>query len=128
MFGGEKRIAPGEYYFETPVPVHRCVSYRRASFWYSKIKVTIPEGVSNKEMTSILQKKLSGFDEQAFLDATKDKEGYLFPDTYFSFPTQTLDEIIRTLEDTFKRRTQKVFLNNQIAHYLQKKLLSLHQF
>lgn len=126
MFGGEKRIAPGEYYFETPVPVYT-VAYRIGEhlFGIQKIKVTIPEGVSNKEMASILQKKLSGFDGQAFLNATKDKEGYLFPDTYFFFPNTTTDEIIRTLEDTFKRRTQKVFSEQSNSTLSSKEIIIL---
>ncbi len=35
-------------------------------------------------------------------------EGFLYPDTYFFFPDVTVDEIVRTLLDTFERRAGDV--------------------
>lgn len=126
LFGGEKRITPGEYYFEAPIPVY-AVSYRIGEhlFGIQKIKVTFPEGLSNKEISDILKKKLTGFDSESFLQETEKLEGYLFPDTYFFFPNTSTEEIISVLKDTFKRKTNTLLSEKNNTVLSQKEVIIL---
>lgn len=84
------------------------------------IRVTIPEGMTIKQITDILKKK-NLVDVNSFLDAVKKKnlsynfikeiptesngiEGYLFPDTY-EFSLKTGNEgIIKAMLDNFNRK------------------------
>lgn len=66
------------------------------------VRITIPEGSSNKEISNILSRKLTFFDEEIFKILTKDKEGYLFPDTYEVFPETTTEEIVTMMLQEFE--------------------------
>ncbi len=75
-------------------------------------RITIPEGSSNKEISVLLEKKIPGFDKNLFEKETKDKEGYLFPDTYFFLPDVGTQEIIDTFYTTFSTKTESLLLEN----------------
>jgi len=68
------------------------------------IKTTFPEGVSNQNIADILEKKIPNFNQASFLEKIKDKQGYLFPDTYFFFPLTTEEEIISALSNNFTHK------------------------
>ncbi|MCX6754864.1 MAG: endolytic transglycosylase MltG [Candidatus Nomurabacteria bacterium] len=72
------------------------------------IKITIREGLTNIEIANLLSGKLSVFKIEDFLSKVEDKQGYLFPDTYFLFPLDTTDEIINKLSNNFYSRTKKI--------------------
>lgn len=106
ILGQEQGIIAGGYYFDQPLNV--LVVARRLSrgdFNITPIKVTLPEGITVKEMSQIFQKSLPEFDPQKFKELTKGKEGYLFPDTYYFLPTTTTDEVVKQLSETFKNKT-----------------------
>ena len=72
--------------------------------------VTIPEGLRREEVAVkfavALGKDVAFTDE--FLQASKEKEGYLFPDTYL-FPTEaSASAIVKKMTDTFTVKTQKL--------------------
>jgi len=73
------------------------------------IKVTIREGLTNLQIADILINKLPDFDKEKFLNVTKDKQGYLFPDTYFFFPLDTTDEIIVKLSNNFDFKIKNIY-------------------
>ena len=67
-----------------------------------KVKLTIPEGFSAEQ----IKERLAGFPniaeaELAFLD---EKEGYLFPDTYYFSYNVTLDEALKAIEENFEKK------------------------
>lgn len=70
------------------------------------IRVTIPEGSSNQEISEILSRKITTFDKEIFENLTKDKEGYLFPDTYAILPETTTEEIVEVMEEEFNEKIQ----------------------
>jgi UPF0755 protein len=72
------------------------------------IKVTIREGLSNKEISDLLSSKLVDFDKIIFLNISNEKQGYLFPDTYFLFPLDKADEIVIKLSANFENRIKKL--------------------
>jgi UPF0755 protein len=64
-------------------------------------RITIPEGVTRKEIAKIAQTKIKDFDVTVFLEQTKNNEGYLFPDTYFVSIDSTAEQFVTLLMDTF---------------------------
>lgn len=104
-FGSDKTISRGEYYFEKPINVvSLAMRISGREFGVDKAKVTFPEGFTNKQMANRLSKEISDFDTEAFLTLTKDKEGYLFPDTYHFLPWATIESIMETLEKNFTKK------------------------
>lgn len=78
------------------------------NFWKQQVKkenkITIPEGWTVQQIDDYLAEKqiLAKGD---FLAAAKDKEGYLFPDTYFLSEKPTAEEIIKKMEENFQQKT-----------------------
>ena len=109
LSGGEKKIVPGDYFFENPAPAYR-IAQKLVSRDYGikQVKVTLPEGQTRYEMAQTLSKLLPYFDKEGFLNQTKSDEGYLFPDTYFFFPNADSAKVVETLKDTFIKKTEKI--------------------
>lgn len=74
------------------------------------VKITIREGLTNLQIASLLANKLTAFRKDLFLLSVENKQGYLFPDTYFFFPLDTNDEIVEKLSNNFENRTKKLNL------------------
>ncbi|MFT5281186.1 MAG: UPF0755 protein, partial [Flavobacteriaceae bacterium] len=51
---------------------------------------------------------LTNFNKEEFLIKTEEKEGYLFPDTYFFFPDTDTDMLIKTMEDNFEKQIESL--------------------
>jgi len=76
----------------------------------SEIWVTIPEGLRREEIATKFTTTLSKNEEftKEFLFITKDKEGYLFPDTYLFPKTATATQIVTKLTSTFNKKISDV--------------------
>lgn len=76
----------------------------------SSVKVTFPEGLNVYEMAEILSKKkeFRNFNKEDFIRLTKDKEGYLYPDTYFFLPNIKSAQIIETMETNFSKKISTI--------------------
>jgi|AntAceMinimDraft_6_1070360.scaffolds.fasta_scaffold01894_2 UPF0755 protein len=72
------------------------------------IKITIPEGSTNKQIANILGKKIPDFNNQEFEELTKDHEGYLFPETYLFLPGVSTGGVIEVMLNTFQEKTKKI--------------------
>ncbi len=104
--GSEKRIASGMYLFKEPQDVFAVAErFALGVHGIDTLKITLPEGLSIKEMSNILAKQLSSFDNAVFLQMSEGKEGYLFPDTYFFFTTATSGDVYLTLSNNFNKKT-----------------------
>lgn len=83
-------------------------SFEIKKFWQQQTKketkITIPEGWTVKQIDDYLAEKqiLSKGD---FLAVAKEKEGYLFPDTYFLSEKPDASEIVKKMEDNFQQKT-----------------------
>jgi hypothetical protein len=71
------------------------------NFNVDQVRITIPEGYSRAEISLISQALLPNFDVDKFMNKTQNDEGYLFPDTYFVFPSITTENFIKLLKDNF---------------------------
>lgn len=98
IVGGAENIRAGEYLFEKPIGV-LTVAYRliHGEYHLEQVKVVLPEGSTNAMMADSISKKLPSFDTNTFLSQAHDREGYLFPDTYFFFVNARPDDVIATL-------------------------------
>lgn len=109
MYGGEKHIIPGDYLFDrksSVIEVARRISLGKKNL--SSLKITIPEGFNNSEIKDTFSSKLSRFNPELFIEKAKDKEGYLFPDTYFFLTTDTENEVIKVMNDNFNKKIEKL--------------------
>ncbi len=69
------------------------------------IRVTFKEGSTNLDMAVELKSKLPNFDSALFLKTAAPFQGYLFPDTYLFYKTETPDSVIARLRDTFTKKS-----------------------
>lgn len=109
MYGGERHIQSGDYLFKYKLPVYELA--RRISFGVhglEVLKLTIPEGWDRQEIGDYLTQKLPNFNSENFLTLTALKEGFLFPDTYFFFPTATESEIVKAMEENYEDKIEKL--------------------
>lgn len=106
LYGSKEDIMSGEYFFSEPITVFGVARrVMRGHFELMPLKVTIPEGVSTRQMATLLAKKIPDFDGEAFYEQAKAKEGYLFPDTYFFLPGAEPENVLEVLEENFRRKT-----------------------
>lgn len=82
-----------------------------------EIWVTIPEGLRREEVVgrfaNSLGKDQSFIDE--FLNLTKGKEGYLFPDTYLFPKSVSAEQIVNKMLTTFERKNLDINYNQVIV-------------
>jgi UPF0755 protein len=105
MYDGENKIAEGDYFFERKLPVFEIA--RRISKkdrHLMPIKITIPEGFDINQISEAYSVKLKNFNKEEFLIEAKNKEGYLFPDTYFFFTTNNHKDVLKYMSDNFNKK------------------------
>jgi UPF0755 protein len=109
LLGGDRKVNSGYYAFNTPIPVYE-VARRvvRGDRQIPQYKVTIPEGFTRAQIADAVAEKLLDFNKELFLDLTKNKEGYLFPDTYFFFPFSKEEDVATKLSETFDKKIATV--------------------
>ncbi len=110
FMGGERSISPGDYVFkngESLLSIAQQIA--RGQHGVDQIKITIPEGETNREVADTIIKKIPNFDIQKFLSISKSKEGYLFPETYFVYPAVTAEELNQEMTAMFDRQTKELF-------------------
>lgn len=102
LYGGSTYIAAGTYYFPNSQNAFSIAwRLRIGDFDIKPVRVTLPEGTNVKQMSSILAEEIAGFDKDAFLKLALPEEGYLFPDTYFFYPGEDAEDIVKTLRENF---------------------------
>jgi UPF0755 protein len=118
--GLEKKIHLGLYRFEDPVPAWEILD-RLATGKGVFYKVTIPEGMTVKEIAALLG-KMQIADSEKFLAETSDPgllaslglsnqgiEGYLFPSTYYFTPSTPERNIVLVMVEQFRKVSAPVF-------------------
>jgi len=102
---GESGIKAGDYFFESPKNSYT-VAKRMISGTLNlyPLKITIHEGLNVFEIADLLESQLPKFDKGEFLKLAKEKEGYLFPDTYFIAPNTKAESVIAIMESNFWRK------------------------
>lgn len=103
------KVVSGDYLFQGPAPlVEVARRITQGQYGESQIRITIPEGSTIKDIARIADAALPNFDSEVFLAIAKGKEGYLFPDTYFFFPSVTELELVQRLERNFNDHIEEL--------------------
>ena len=108
LTGRAKKIQAGEYSLKPSENLFLIVEELLKG--PQEVWVTIPEGLRREEIAEKFVDGLLKKDKEAevfrseFLSLTKNKEGYLFPDTYLFPKTATATNIVNVLESTFDKR------------------------
>ncbi|MEK7568612.1 MAG: endolytic transglycosylase MltG [Patescibacteria group bacterium] len=105
--GGDKPILAGQYLFKDSA--YACTIAMRIARGISgipSVRVTIPEGMSNKEVAVVIAKLLPGFDSAFFLENARQKEGYLFPDTYLLSTSVNTEKIVSIMSANFEKKIE----------------------
>ncbi len=114
ILGGDTKILAGTYVFDRPQSVvDVALKISRGDRDVTSMKITIPEGFTNKEIAAVFESKLKKFDAQEFLEKTKSMEGYLFPDTYFFFEDATAADVIASMTAQFEKKIKDVELGGK---------------
>ncbi len=68
------------------------------------VRVTIPEGLSSREIGELLKERLGVFDSERFRVLGEAEEGYLFPETYYLLPGTDPEAAVRLMKETFAEK------------------------
>lgn len=107
--GGENNVVAGPYYFskvEGLLPV--ALRLMKGDFQVESLKLTFPEGFTVKQVAERLKANLPLFDKETFLSLAKDKEGYLFPETYFFLPDVDPQTALNTFINGYLENTKEL--------------------
>lgn len=109
LSGNEEKIQAGEYFFDRPhllsEVVDRIIS---GDFGVPVFKTTFPEGFDRFEMTETIAEKFGEQTSNDFFELSLEKEGYLFPDTYFFPKNSSASAIVDKLENNFSKKTNSL--------------------
>lgn len=109
IMGTTNNLVAGEYMFNKPVSTIEVMKRVGVGhFGIERVKITLLEGWTNKQFAEKLGSELPLFNQQEFLDSSKELEGTLFPDTYFFPRTAKADDVIKKLTENFNKKTEKV--------------------
>lgn len=103
IYGYSTKLQAGLYDFDTKDSLNTII--KKLKNGESKnIKVTIPEGFNIKQTAKVLQEN-NICNEENFIKLATDqnKEGYLFPNTYFLLPQMSEQEVIKVMNDEFNK-------------------------
>lgn len=126
LFGGEKHIIPGSYFFEKKLGVYEIA--RRISEGdkqLASLKITIPEGFNNQEIALTVSKKLPFFNKEEFLILAKDSEGYIFPDTYFFSIDANEKEVFDYMSKNFEKKFKDIRIEIEKLGKNEKEILTM---
>ncbi|MDQ5954376.1 MAG: hypothetical protein QG583_304 [Patescibacteria group bacterium] len=107
LYGDEKHILPGSYFFEKKLKVNQLAKrIADGDKQLAPLKITIPEGYDITQMATTFSKKLPHFNSENFLN--KAKQGYLFPDTYFFSIEDSEDDVLDYMNKNFEKKFKDI--------------------
>lgn len=126
LLGADDRLQAGEYLFNYPASTLR-IAWRIAKGEYGiePTQIRVPEGASRADIADLFEEELTKFNGRRFLEITDDKEGYLFPDTYFFLPTADAVTVARVLENTFTSRIEEFEMDLEESEYSLHEILTM---
>ena len=71
------------------------------------VKVTIPEGWTNKQIEERLRENNIINQEEKL---PEDLQGYLFPDTYYFYKNSSIEEVVKKMQDNFDQKIKSLVL------------------
>ncbi|KKU70409.1 MAG: YceG family protein [Parcubacteria group bacterium GW2011_GWA2_47_21] len=110
MLDGERGVLAGDYFFEKPAGVGRLAwRFSKGQYGLMAIRLTVPEGSANKEIAKLFGNgDFPRFNQEEFLSSGKEKEGRLFPDTYYFPPNIKAAETLQAMEENFEKQIKNI--------------------
>ncbi len=111
LLSGHKQVKATDYLFNKPESALR-VAYRitKGDQGLPKMKITIFEGMTVKQIGLAISKTVPGFDLEKFILLATPYEGYLFPETYFFYEGISVEDVIDQLRGTFNQKIKTQLL------------------
>lgn len=72
------------------------------------VKVHIPSGASVREIAILIDEALPHLNRKKFIKLAGDNEGFLFPDTYYFFPSANEEFVYNALRENFDGHAEKL--------------------
>ncbi len=102
---GRERVVATDYYFENKLPVYELARrISKGEHHIAQIKITIPEGLNNSEIADVFVSELPYFNETQFLTDALQKQGNLFPDTYYFLITDNVSDVLESMGQNFEKK------------------------
>lgn len=109
------KIQAGDYVLDPKMSIIEIVDILTAGkVAPSEKKVTIIEGWSNRQIGKYLESR-DIFKSEEFLDAAKNYEGYLFPDTYLLSKTAQAPELVNKMKKNFDNKTKDLKITKDVV-------------
>ncbi len=109
LLGGEKKMKAGDYLLDRKEsPIELAYRFVDGSYHLAITKITIPEGWNIYQMADYLKKSIVNFERAEFVSLAKEKEGYLFPDTYFISPAIKIPRLLMLMEKNFEIKKDSI--------------------
>ena len=135
--GSEKEFVVGNYKLPAKASIADLVKILTTAAKREQITITIPEGLSNKEIAKIWEEKKMGsaddflakasvtdsreiisgstYDFLALKQKGADLEGYLYPDTYYVYKDSRPEDLIKKMLDNFENKTKDILAEAQVS-------------
>tara|TARA_B100001179_G_C18597790_1_gene408152 strand:+ start:124 stop:1095 length:972 start_codon:yes stop_codon:yes gene_type:complete len=101
-------VKSGSYQFDAgSYEVQEVITrFETADYGDVYVPAVIPEGSTIEQIISILEShsEYESFDAETFRVLAQDKEGYLYPDTYFFLPDTTTEDMYKLMTKTFSEK------------------------
>ncbi len=124
IFGSTKNIIAGEYRFDVAQDLFNIVAnVTDTSYKGRAIKITIPEGFTNRDIADLIDGKLPQFNRDNFLQTALPLEGELFPDTYIFPIAYDGKNIITKLHDNFQAKIADIKPEIIASKYTRKQIV-----
>jgi UPF0755 protein len=117
FLGQDRNIKLGGYSFDAPMSLLGVVdAFVRNGPNAPLLSVTIPEGSTLTEVTSLITKTLPSLSQELFMNLVKSNnlDGKLFPSTYFLLPSSTEESIIKMMFTTFTKKVEPIINSSSI--------------
>jgi UPF0755 protein len=102
-------VVTGSYIFKQPENLFTIVrKIAKGDYGSNIVQITFFEGMTVKEMGKAITYYFPNFDENEFVTLAKNREGYLFPDTYKISDLMTPKQVIKILEDNFQNQISSI--------------------
>lgn len=104
-------LKAGVYVFDRKLSV--CEVARKiyeGDFGNERLTITIPEGFDSNQIAQEIVKRFPDdvFDLKELVNELKNHEGYLFPDTYYFFGNESVEEIVQVMKDNFDQKSEEL--------------------
>ena len=115
LFLEHKNIKAGDYFFEEPFSVFGTVKrLTRGAYGLSPTRATVLEGWTAWQMGGYFE-ELGFFSREKWTESAEDKEGYLFPDTYFFLPNTGVKRVIEIMRENFNAKVSPLLADIESA-------------